>query len=363
MRKIYFFFIIFTIFSCQNKSEKNLEFKSYYTGKYSNQFEILNNDEYQILRVSNEHYLLLKEGQKAPKELQGYPVVHIPVKSIVPTSSTFIPFIDILNENNSIIGFPGINYISVKLDNEKEIVDLGQEQLLNIESLLHLNPEVYLSYNFGSDNERDALIKKAGITVIYNNDWQENQPLARAEWIIFYGALYNKIDQAKSIFNDIESNYNRLKKAQIDSNKTVISGAVFNGVWYSPAGNSFLAQLYRDAGLNYIYSNSNGTGSLSLDPEAVFNDAREVKYWFNPDANASLEELQSQSKIYREFDAFKSQNIYGYGRKKGAHDALIFFDLSGLHPDWLLNDFLYWTSYDKTPYHSPFLIDKLPKID
>jgi len=363
MRQFYFFFIFFTIFSCQTEANQALEFAPFYKGKYTRQFEILNDVNHQILKVGKERYLLLKEGQEVPIELEKLPVIKVPIKTIVPTSSTFIPFIKALDEDHSIIGFPGINYISTVLENEDNIRDLGQEQLLNIEELLDLNPEVFLTYNFGSDNQQDALIKKAGIQLIYNNDWQETHPLARAEWIVFYGALYDKLDKAKSIFNTIESNYNRLKKSQIDSSSTVISGAIFNGVWYSPAGNSYLAQLYKDAGLNYIYAASKGTGSLSLDPEAVFNNASHSKYWINPDASTSLQKLQSQSKIYEQFDAFKSQNVYGYGRKKGAHDALLYFDLSGIRPDWLLNDILYWTSKNKNQYQTPFIIEKLPKKD
>ena len=58
-----------------------------------------------------------------------------------------------------------------------------------------------------SDRHEVETIKKSGIPVIYNGDWVESSALAKAEWIKFFGVLYNKEKEADSIFNEIERNY------------------------------------------------------------------------------------------------------------------------------------------------------------
>ncbi len=54
--------------------------------------------------------------------------------------------------------------------------------------------------------------KERNIPVIYNGDWVESSALAKAEWIKFFGVLFNKEREADSIFNTIEKNYSEAKK-------------------------------------------------------------------------------------------------------------------------------------------------------
>ena len=49
-------------------------------------------------------------------------------------------------------------------------------------------------------------------------------------------------------------------------------GGMAGDVWYAPAGKSFMAGIMKDAGMNYIYRNTDGTASISLSLEQVFND-------------------------------------------------------------------------------------------
>ena len=44
--------------------------------------------------------------------------------------------------------------------------------------------------------------------IIFNGDWTEKTPLGKAEWIKFFGALYDLDEKASEIFNSIEKEYN-----------------------------------------------------------------------------------------------------------------------------------------------------------
>ena len=93
-----------------------------------------------------------------------------------------------------------------------KITEIGKESSLNTEILLDLKPELVVGYSVSTADKSLTTLKKAGLNVIYNRDWLEETPLGRAEWIQFFGVLFNKEKQADSIFKVIEQNYLSAKK-------------------------------------------------------------------------------------------------------------------------------------------------------
>ena len=63
-----------------------------------------------------------------------------------------------------------------------------------------------------------------------------------------------------------------LKKLAKNSseNQQLFAGGLFKDVWNLPAGDSFEATFLKDANTNYLWSDSKGNGSLSLNIENVF---------------------------------------------------------------------------------------------
>ncbi len=91
-------------------------------------------------------------------------------------------------------------------------------------------------------------------------------PLGKAEWVKLMGALTDKEDLVNRKFGSVVETYRRLaaigKAAVI--RPSVIIGMPFKGTWYTPAGESYVAQFLRDAGASYHWSDSKGTGSVAL---------------------------------------------------------------------------------------------------
>ena len=150
-------------------------------------------------------------------------VIEVPIQEIVVTSTTHIPMVELLQEETAIVGFPFTKYISSEktrfLIDEGSIREIGKENSLNTEILLDLQPELVVGYSVSSADKSLTTIKKAGINVIYNADWLEKTPLGRAEWIKFFGVLFDKEKQADSIFEGIESNYLEAKKIALKASK------------------------------------------------------------------------------------------------------------------------------------------------
>jgi len=343
-------FIIVLIFSCKENNKKQDITNENYTKtviKYAEGFEILNYKNYKKLIVkapfldSDEAFEFLLSTNTSKND-----TIKIPLKNIVVTSTTHIPMLEVLNEENKLIGFPNTKYISSKKTRKRidngSIRELGNEENMNTELLLAMNPNAVIGFSLNSNNKMYNTIQKLGIPVIMNGDWLEKTPLGRAEWIKFFGVLFNKEKEADSIFNELENNYLTIKKLASKSNikPTIISGGLFKDIWNLPAGESFEASFLKDANTTYLWASSKGTGSLSLNLENVFEKGKNAEIWISPSFHTSLISMKNSNEIYANFDAFKNKQVYSFANKKGETGGLLYFELAPSRPDLVLKDII-----------------------
>ena len=280
------------------------------------------------------------------RENQQDNVLSIPIQSIVVTSTTHIPALELLGCEDRISGFPNTDYISSEktraLVNKGSILELGNEENINTELLMELNPDVLIGFTLNSNNKMFQTIEKFGIPVMLNGDWVEESPLGRAEWIKFFGVLFDKEKEAATIFNDIEKSYLEAQKIASMAAKrpTVLSGGLYRDIWNLPAGDSFEARFMKDANLDYLWSNSKGQGSLSLGIETVFDKGKDADIWISPSNYESLTALEQAHELYTRFNAFKQREIYSYINNKGEFEGIIYFEKAPSRPDLVLKDLI-----------------------
>lgn len=344
--------ITLLLFSCKKEHkttevDSNLTLKS--NIKYAKGFEIQHFDKYTKLIIkapyqnSKETFEFILSDTLEKGNLK---TIKTPINSIVVTSTTHIPMLELLGVESKLTGFPNSDYISSTktraLIDAGTISELGHEESMNTELLLDLNPDIVVGFSLNSNNKMFAVIEELGIPVLLNGDWLEQTPLGRAEWIKFFGVLFQKENQADSIFNEIEKNYLEAKKIAIKSNNqpTVISGGLFKDIWNLPAGDSFEATFLSDANTNYLWKDSKGTGSLSLNIENVFVKGKDAELWISPSYYKTLEQLQKANDIYPKFKAFQDKNIYTFVNKQGALGGIIYFELAPARPDLVLKDLI-----------------------
>ncbi|MHB0756294.1 ABC transporter substrate-binding protein [Polaribacter sp. M15] len=346
-------FLVF--FSCKKeiqKPEDEIVQKS--NIKYAKGFDIINQNGSKKLIIKsafqnskNTFEFLIKTKITDTNINHKYKVIEVPVKKIVVTSTTHIPMVELLGEEASIIGFPYSKYVSSEktrqLIDAGKIKEIGKESALNTEILLDLQPQLVVGYSVSAADKSLTTIQKSGINVIYNGDWLEETPLGRAEWIKFFGVLYNKEQKADSIFKEIESNYLEAKHIALKTSKkpTILSGAIMSkDIWNLPAGNSFVAQYLKDANLNYLWKNTEGKGSLSLSFESVFDKAHNSDYWIAPGYFLSKEQMIRSNKLYAKFKAFQENAIYTPTTKKGKTGGVLYYELAPTRPDLVLKDII-----------------------
>ena len=292
-------------------------------------------------------------------------MVEVPVKQIVVTSTTHIPSLEMLNTLETLIGFPNLKYISSERTRTKisegKITEIGKNEDLNTEILIDLNPDAVIGFAVDGNNSAYSTLRKAGIPVLYNSDWTETSPLGKAEWIKFFGALFDKENEADSIFMSIEKEYLSAKKIASEAMEKppVISGAMYKDVWYMPQGNSWGAQYIADANGDYLWKDSEGTGSLSLNLESVLEKGHNAEIWIGPGQFTSLGEMKNASQAYSQFKAYKNGKVYSYSMKKGESGGIVYYELAPNRPDLVLKDLIKILHPQLLPDHDIFFFDQL----
>lgn len=341
--------------------------------KYATGFEIDIFKGYKVITLKNPwpgtdrtfKYALVEKDGSLPNPNGFDAVVNIPIKRIVVTSTTHIPSLEMLGELESLVGFPNLNYISSEKTREQiadgKIKELGKNEDINTEILIELNPDVVIGFGVDGNNSTFKTIENSGIPVLYNADWTESSPLGKAEWIKFFGALFDREKEADSIFKSIETEYLLAKKMASEAAKTptVISGAMYKDVWYMPQGDSWGAQFIADANGDYLWKDSEGTGSLSLNLESVLDKGHNADIWIGPGQFTSLDEMKNASQVYTQFKAYKSGQVYTYSMKKGETGGVIYFELAPNRPDLVLKDLIKILHPELLPDHNFYFFDKL----
>jgi iron complex transport system substrate-binding protein len=378
MKKLNFILVLLFLLisiSCKKeivKVDKKVQSES--TIKYAKGFDIINDNGIKKL--------IIKSAYQGSKEVKTYTIgkkrknrvlndileyeILVPIEKIVVTSTTHIPMLELLNEETAIVGFPYSKFVSSEktraLIDKGKITEVGKETSLNTEILLDLQPELVVGYSVSSADKSLTTIQKAGINVIYNGDWLEETPLGRAEWIKFFGVLFDKEKQADSIFNVIETNYIEAKNIALNSTKkpTILSGAIMSkDIWNLPAGESFVAQFLKDANINYLWKDTKGKGSLSLSFESVFDKGQNADFWISPAYFSSKEQLLKSNELYAEFNAFKNDEIYTSSTKKGITGGIIYYELASTRPDLVLKDLIKITNPNLLPNYEMTFFEKM----
>jgi iron complex transport system substrate-binding protein len=309
-----------------------------------------------------------------PKELKIVPklnkkdfdaIINVPVERIIATSTTHIPALENLGVIDKLVGFPDTRYISSEVTRKKidtgKITDLGNNESINTEMAINLNPDLVIGFSINSQNRAYETLQSSNIPVVYNGDWTEETPLGKAEWIKFFAPFFSLEEKAEDIFRTTETNYLAAKVlAMKATNKpTVLSGALYKDVWYLPGGKSWAASFINDANADYLWSDTNATGSLSLSLESVLSKAGNASFWVSPSQFISYNELNKASRHYSQFKAYKEKRIFTFANTKGESGGLLFYELGPARPDLILKDLIYIFHPELLPEHQLFFFKPL----
>jgi iron complex transport system substrate-binding protein len=217
-----------------------------------------------------------------------------------------------------------------------KVLDLRAEMGFSPQKLLQNGTQVVVYSGFGNENKALKRLEGTKLLGIPNYEWREKTPLARAEWVLLFGVLSGEFDKAQAFFNGVEQKYTALQKSIQQNNKSnqlpvLISGNLYGDQWIAPAGQSYEAQLYKDAGLAYLFDNEQGTGSIFKSLPEILKKGTSVNLWLNPGQPSRAKLLAQFQKT--KFLPFFEKAIYCYTSRTNKY-----WELAAVHPDWLLSD-------------------------
>lgn len=290
-------------------------------------------------------YVLVERGEDLPESLPEGKVIRTPLEKAIVTSSVHASLLLELGAGEKIAGLTDVGYIvSPKVKSLLEDFGGGARDMGST-----LLPDVELAFSIGADAIFISPFENAGhgaweqeeFTLIECADYLEVSPLARAEWMRFYGRLFGQGEKADSLFEEISQNYIRLKsRVQEASPKRpkVICDLLLNGLWYTPGGASTMGQLLVDAGADYPWADRGLRGSLPLNLESIFAKGRDADFWLvkygqtNP---LTYAQMALDCPQYADFEAWKNRHVLGCNTLKKP-----FYEDTPFHPDKLLAEFI-----------------------
>lgn len=277
--------------------------------------------------------------------LNGAHYIPPQIDRIACLSTTHLHAFELLNNAGLVIGVadPKLVYSAFYRDRieQGQINQIALNQEINYEELLTNEPDLLLVYGIG-DAVLPKLQKLESLEIPYLliGEYMEQHPLGQAEWIKVMGLVTGKLDEADSIFSQIEANYLGLEGA-IPVNPTiptVLLNSPWEGVWYLPASENFSTHFIEDAGAQLLFTDSNEEGWQTLDKEYVYENAHDADYWLNTGVHQSLDELVAQFPLAREFQAFQSGQVFNNVKRLGPGGGNDYWESGIYRPDIVLKD-------------------------
>jgi iron complex transport system substrate-binding protein len=270
----------------------------------------------------------------------------LPFKKICITSTTHAFLFDAIKASSSITGMSAMIYLqdsALKATYARnKVVELGKDDNLNREVIIATQPEILMVYPY--DGCDYSAYEKAGITVVYNAEYLEQDPLGRTEWIKLAGLLVGKNKESLAQFKSVENNYNEYKNLIATMDKSnpkpiVILGKPIDNIWYVPGNKSFACKLIKDAGGQYAFEEVDGNNVKTQSMEWILMRAEKANYWIFTDYSAdeiTLKSLKTQNKAYRHLNPFKLKNVFVCNSAKADY-----FGKAVIEPHILLKDLIH----------------------
>jgi len=271
-----------------------------------------------------------------------------------------------------------------------QVAEVGNGPTLSVEKLVALSPELVMDFATGGGQDDYERINALGLPLMLTSEWQEDSPLAKAEWIKLFGKLFGVESLADSIFEQSKKDYLNIANGGVaggqhlgqsplvrmattvgvgpDNNSEiripnssdstpnfpdslssfvsrlsskkcprVIAGMSYGGIWYAPGGNSFTARLIKDAGGCYLWA-ADTSRELQLSLEEIMLVADSADVWVNPGMFSTPEELLTAEPRVSHIKAFKEKRVCQNDGRKGPGGGNDFFESAVAYPAEMLTN-------------------------
>ena len=319
--------------------------------KYSSLLTIVQQEGYTDVTVSNpwkpgktlHRYLLVPKDAQMPDGLPDGTIIRTPIQRAAVFTTVHCSLLTQFGVGESIVAVADSKYIKIPFVHQQIqkglIADCGNGLNPVVEKIMDVKPDAIMLSPFENSGGYGK-VEELDIPLIECAEYMETSPLARAEWMRFYGLLYGRAEMADSLFAEVDQRYTALKQqaAKAGHGRSVLIDKLVGSVWYVPGGRSTIGQMVQDAGGQYYWANDDHSGSLSLPFESVLEHSGEAQVWllrYSSDHAMTLSELLGEQPYYNQLTAYRTGEVYGCNVEQS-----LFYEQSPFRPDYLLSDFI-----------------------
>lgn len=197
------------------------------------------------------------------------------------------------------------------------ITFVGDNKAPDYEMIKSLDPELVFVYS-GDYGLQDMMVKfdELGINYVVCNEYTEEDPRGRMEWIKFYAAFFDKEDQAITFFNEaMKTIETTIKKAEKTEKPKVAWAMVSSGKVYIAENDSYVGKMIEMSGGDYVCKDmAAGSGGITLEEfYATAKDADILIYSSLEQYSPTLDSVVSQSPILANLKAVQDGQVWCLG--------------------------------------------------
>ena len=302
-----------------------------------------------------QRYILIPRSAEIPSDIPQGTIIRTPLQRAVLFSAVHGALCLDLGCIAQVAGMCDTEYIlSDSLQRrikDKEIASLGSSMQVDAERMAVIRPDAFFVSPF--ENAGYGVLSTMGIPLIECADYMETSALGRAEWMKFYGMLMGCETQADSLFSIVEKDYLQLRQQvkDIQHKPTLLCDLKQGSAWYVPGSNSYIGQLFADAGAKYLFDDNQQNGSVAMSFEKVYAKGHDADIWvikYGKDIPYTYTSLAEDYPLNAQFSAWKQHKIYGCNT---LHSP--FFEEVPFHPNRLLRDIIKICHPEVLPDHQP----------
>ena len=286
-----------------------------------------------------------EKAESITPELSDAVTLYIPLQRVIALSSAQIGYMTRLGVQDRIVGVGEGRYI---VDStvyagvtSGKVAEVGNGGTIDLEKMIALKPDLAMTFATGGAHDDYERINALGLPLMLTSEWQEESPLAKAEWLKLYGALFGVETLADSIFEQSKTVYAAVANGGVagDEKKCprVLVGMSYGGVWYAPGGNSFTARLIKDAGGCYLWE-SDTSRELKFTLEEIMTIADSADVWVNPGMFSTPDEILTAEPRVKFIRAFNEKRVCQNDGRKGPGGGNDFYESAVAYPAELLQN-------------------------
>ncbi|MBU5592669.1 ABC transporter substrate-binding protein [Clostridium sp. MSJ-4] len=286
--------------------------------------------------------ILVPQGKIVPEEYKNEIVVNMPIKDVMLGSTTQACLLRPIKELETVkaVTTEKKNWTIPEIINGLEsgaTTFVGTGKAPDYEKISTLKPSIAFVYS-GPSGQKEMMDKFNELKISYavDNDYLEEDPFGRMEWLKFVAAFYDKEEEAEKYFNEAVSKVQDIAKKVSSGKKPKVAwGMISKGEVYVPKSDSYAAKMIELGGGDYIFK-SEGVGNAKISIEEFYAKAKEADvfvYASTTNYAPTLKGVLEQAPILENLNSVQNKNVWcfhaDYYQSLDKTDELI-LDLVGI---------------------------------